>query len=138
MQRPMSPLNWSSWSLLKKFKCSECHSVRLNLLPVERELLPTTLKVTQQLMDFADSGSQVPKPLHANHTAGSLGATAQTFDATARTATESIIKSPLSAGACDQAGVSTRFGGLGIRRIIDHAPVGFAASYHASLAQCEK
>jgi len=43
---------------------------------------------------------------------------AKTFDATVRTATESIIKSPLSAAAYD---VSTRFGGLGIRRLIDHA-----------------
>ena len=53
-----------------------------------------------------------------------------------RGATESIIRQPLPETAYAQAGVSTRFGGLGIRKIVDHAPVAFAASCGISQATC--
>ena len=61
---------------------------------------------------------------------------AKKFDATIRGATELIIKHNLPSAAYDQACVSTRFGGLGIRKVVDHAPIAFAASYNESHAQC--
>ena len=90
---------------------------------VERELLPTTEKVTQQLVEFEDTQSAMyllrlsfgivranhfmrTTPLHQweEH--------AKKFDATIRGATELIIKHNLPSAAYDQACVSTRFGGL--------------------------
>jgi len=114
---------------------------------VERELLPTTKKFTQQLVEFEDTQSAMyllrlsfgivranhfmrTTPLHQweEH--------AKKFDATIRGATELIIKHNLPSAAYDQACVSTRFGGLGIRKVVDHAPIAFAASYNESHAQC--
>jgi hypothetical protein len=61
---------------------------------------------------------------------------AEIFDQTIRGATEAIIKRPLPNDAYDQACVSTRFGGLGIRKVTEHAPVAFKASYVTSRRQC--
>ena len=58
-----------------------------------------------------------------------MGEHAEIFDQTIRGATEAIIKRPLPNEAYDQACVSTRFGGLGIRKVTEHAPVAFKASY---------
>ena len=57
---------------------------------------------------------------------------ANKFDQKIRGATETIIKNPLSDDADDQASMSPRFGGLGIRRVVEHAPVAFQASYTMS------
>jgi hypothetical protein len=61
---------------------------------------------------------------------------AVTFDGIIRDATESILKQPLPSDAYDQACVSTRFGGLGIRKIVDHGPVAFNDSWCRSRTQC--
>ena len=61
---------------------------------------------------------------------------AEIFDQRIRGATEAIIKRPLPNDAYDQACISTRFGGLGIRKVTEHAPVAFKASYVTSRRQC--
>jgi hypothetical protein len=58
------------------------------------------------------------------------------FDEIMRTATETIIGAPFTAEAYDQACVSPRVGGLGMRRASDHATVAFAASFLSSSLQC--
>lgn len=47
-----------------------------------------------------------------------------------------IIGSPLSGAAYDQACISTKVGGLGIRRVVDHAIGAFSASWHESGRTC--
>jgi hypothetical protein len=63
---------------------------------------------------------------------------ADEFDVIVRNTTESILKQPLPPDAYDQASVSTRFGGLGIRRIVDHGPVAFIASHNGARLQCKE
>jgi len=110
---------------------------------VERELLPTTVKVTQQLVEFEDTQSAMYLLrlsfgiVRANHFMRTTPLCqweeqAKKFDSTVHDATELIIKHNLPSDAYDQACVSTRFGGLGIRRAVDHAPIAFAASYNES------
>src|SRR5829696_1875553 len=114
---------------------------------VERELLPTTRSVAQKLADFDDPQAALYLLrlsygiIRANHfmrttPLGQWTKHAVEFDGIIRTATESIIKQPLPAEAYDQAGVSTRFGGLGIRKIVDHGPVAFNDSWRKGMRQC--
>jgi len=60
------------------------------------------------------------------------------FDKIVLNTTQSILGCTLPPPAYAQAGVSTRFGGLGIRRIVDHAPVAFSASWCTSRKVCEE
>ena len=103
---------------------------------VGKELLPTTKRVAEKLANFEDP--QVAMYLlrlsygiiRANHfmrttPLSQWNAHAVAFDEIIRFTTESILKRPLTADAYDQACVSTRFGGLGIRKIVDHGPVAF-------------
>lgn len=138
------------WSWLNP-ECNEpCLLELVQLVPdpfvadyVERELLPTTEKVTQQLVEFEDTQSAMYLLrlsfgiVRANHFMRTTPLRqweeqAKKFDATIRGATELIIKHNLPSAAYDQACVSTRFGGLGIRKVV----IAFAASYNESHAQC--
>jgi hypothetical protein len=114
---------------------------------VLRELLPTTKNVAEKLANFEDS--QVAMYLlrlsygiiRANHfmrttPLAQWKSHAATFDQIIRLTSESILKHPLSPDAYDQACVSTRFGGLGIRKIADHGPVAFYDSWNRSLVEC--
>ena len=51
-----------------------------------------------------------------------------------RDATEAILGTPFDDQAYAQAALTPRFGGLGLRRIVDHADAAFAASWRES--QC--
>ena len=54
------------------------------------------------------------------------------FDAKVRDTAEQILGRPLSDASYRQASISTRLGGLGLRRTVDHAGLAFAASWHES------
>ena len=110
---------------------------------VKDGLLPATEKVTTKLSQFEDSQSAMYLLrlsygiIRANHfmrttPLAQWSKHAVEFDGLVRSTTESILKRPLSDYAYDQAAVSTRFGGLGIRRAMDHAPVAFNASWCSS------
>ena len=116
---------------------------------IEKELLPITIAVAKKLKEFDDA--QVALYLlrlsygiiRANHfmrttPLSQWSAHAVVFDEVIRGTTESILKQPMSDDAYAQASVSTRFGGLGIRRIVDHGPVAFNASWSASKTQCKE
>jgi hypothetical protein len=59
---------------------------------------------------------------------------ARTFDKMVRDAAEAILGTPFDDQAYAQAALTPRFGGLGLRRIVDHADAAFAASWRES--QC--
>ena len=114
---------------------------------VQRELLPTTVRVTERLVDFEDSQAALYLLrlsygiVRANHFMRTTPLSqwenhALEFDRVVRSATEKIIRKPMDDAAYEQAGVSPRFGGLGIRKVMDHAPVAFSASFSASINIC--
>ena len=58
------------------------------------------------------------------------------FDTAVRDCLEAACSGPLTAVAWSQAGLSTRSGGLGLRRVSSHAAAGYAASLCATTALC--
>ena len=54
------------------------------------------------------------------------------FDVKVRDTAEQILGRPMSDDVFRQASISTRLGGLGLRRTVDHADLAFAASWHES------
>ena len=52
--------------------------------------------------------------------------------------TQKILKTPLTKDSYDQACVSSRCGGFGIRRVEDHAPIAFNASWLTSRVLCKE
>jgi hypothetical protein len=116
---------------------------------VARELLPLTTRVTKQLAEFDDTQAAMYLLrlsygiIRANHFMRTTPLAqwrkhAITFDEIIRNTTEFILKQPLPPDAYDQACVSTRFGGLGIRKIVDHGPMAFNASWASSRFQCHE
>jgi hypothetical protein len=116
---------------------------------VKKELLPITSRVTQKLIDFEDCQAAmyllrlsfgIVRASHFMRTTplSQWSEHAKEFDLIIRSATEDIIKRKMTDEAYDQASVSTRFGGLGIRRIMDHGPVAFTASWHCSRGQAKE
>ena len=63
---------------------------------------------------------------------------AKNFDELVRSTTESILGTPLSEDAYEQACVSSNRGGLGIRRVVQHAPLAFNASWFSCNTQCKE
>jgi len=61
---------------------------------------------------------------------------AQLFDKEVRDTVESLLGSRLTPQAYQQACVSSRFGGLGMRRLVDHAHGAFTASWRESATEC--
>ena len=57
---------------------------------------------------------------------------AEKFDQEVRKLAEDILGSPLSDRAWTQAALTPSLGGLGLRRVVDHADGAFAASWHES------
>jgi len=116
---------------------------------VQRELLPATEKAMRKLVKFEDS--QVAMYLlrlsysivRANHFMRTTPLSqwqdqATVFDKLIRDSTELILGLRLPEAAYDQACVSTRSGGFGIRRARDHAPLAYAASFKSSKAYCQE
>src|SRR3569832_1415384 len=116
---------------------------------VEGELLPTAQKVMAKLAGFEDS--QIAMYLlrlsysivRANHFMRTTPLFqwlnhAKKFDDLVRTTTESILGTPMTDEAYEQACVSSCRGGLGIRRVEQHAPLAFNASWFSCSAQCKE
>jgi hypothetical protein len=59
---------------------------------------------------------------------------AETFDAKVSHTVFQCLGQKPTPEACDQAAVSTTIGGLGVRRIVDHAKGAFTASWHEAQA----
>ena len=59
---------------------------------------------------------------------------AEKFDQEVRKLAEDILGCPLSDRSWAQAALTPSLGGLGLRRVVDHADGAFAASWHESLA----
>jgi len=60
------------------------------------------------------------------------------FDSVLRRAAEGILGFPFSDQCYAQAGLTPRLGGLGLRRISDHANIAFTASWYESKSTCEE
>ena len=116
---------------------------------VAKELLPTSRSVAQKLMEFDDAQAAMYLLrlsygiVRANHFMRTTplpqwSAHAVAFDEIIRNATEAILKQPMSDDAYAQAAVSTRIGGLGVRKVVDHGPVAFQASWTFSQWQCKE
>jgi hypothetical protein len=114
---------------------------------VGSELLPVATRVMGKLAAFEDSQMAMYLLrvsygiIRANHFMRTTPLAqwahhAKKFDQLARTATEKILKTVLTAEAYEQACVSPRAGGFGIRRASDHAPAAFNASWFAGKARC--
>ena len=114
---------------------------------VGSELLPVATRVMGKLAAFEDSQMAMYLLrvsygiIRANHFMRTTPLAqwahhAKKFDQLARTATEKILKAELTAEAYEQACVSPRAGGFGIRRASDHAPAAFNASWFAGKARC--
>jgi hypothetical protein len=58
------------------------------------------------------------------------------FDAVIRNAAENILGFRLSDQCYAQACLTPRLGGLGLRRVVDHADIAFSASWHESKLEC--
>jgi hypothetical protein len=63
---------------------------------------------------------------------------ARKFDETIRSAAESILGAPFSDQCYKQACLTPRLGGLGLRRVEDHAALAFSASWHEARKTCEE
>ena len=116
---------------------------------VENELLPTAQKVMAKLANFEDSQTAMYllrlsySIVRANHFMRTTPlpqwlSHAKKFDELVRSTTESILGTPLSEDAYEQACVSSNRGGLGIRRVEQHAPLAFNASWFSCNTQCKE
>jgi hypothetical protein len=111
------------------------------------ELLPLAKRVMEKLVEFEDTQAAMyllrvsfgivranhfmrttPLPAWEKH--------AKSFDGIVRSSTESILGKAMPDDAYDQACVSSKVGGLGIRRVVEHAPVAFGASWWYSNVLC--
>ena len=63
---------------------------------------------------------------------------ASEFDSRILSTAEQILGAPLSDDAYDQASVSPRLGGLGLRKVVDHAEGAFVASWHCAQTLAEE
>ena len=57
---------------------------------------------------------------------------AESFDRGVRKLAEDVLGFPLGDKTWDQASLTPSLGGLGLRRVVDHANGAFAASWHES------
>ena len=60
------------------------------------------------------------------------------FDSMMRRAIESILASPMSNDTYAQACLTPRLGGLGLRKVEDHAALAFHASWHEAKKNCKR
>ncbi len=113
---------------------------------VKNKLMTTAAKVMAKLVEFDDSQAAMYLLrlsygiVRANHFMRTTPLPqwkeiAEKFDECVRDAVVQILGTTLPGDAYAQTCVSTRFGGLGIRRVVDHADVSFACSWHFSKLQ---
>lgn len=116
---------------------------------VTGELLGTAAKVTSLLGDFEDSQSAMYilrisfGIVRANHFMRTTPLDqwqqqAEEFDNLIRSTAEKIVGCPFPQDAYDQACVSPCRGGLGLRRVVQHAAGAFKASMREASHQCMK
>ena len=60
------------------------------------------------------------------------------FDSMMRRAIESILASPMSNDTYAQTCLAPRLGGLGLRKVEDHAALAFHASWHEAKKNCKR
>ena len=114
---------------------------------VEGKLLANSVKVMSKLAEFEDSQAAMYLLrlsygiVRANHFMRTTPLpqwrdVALKFDECVRDAVFKILGTPLPDAAYDQACISTKVGGLGIRRVVDHAIGALSASWHESSHTC--
>ena len=108
---------------------------------VDKELISTAKKFMKEVSEFEDTQSAFPPDLRAVHFMRTTpfhhwSAQAQHFDNEVRDTVETLLGSPLTPQAYKQACISSRFGGLGMRRLVDHAHGAFSASWRESAREC--
>ena len=114
---------------------------------VEGKLLTNSVKVMSKLAEFEDSQAAMYLLrlsygiVRANHFMRTTPLpqwrdVAAKFDDCVRDAVCKILGTPLPDSSYDQACISTKVGGLGIRRVVDHAIGALRASWHESSRTC--
>jgi hypothetical protein len=110
---------------------------------VSKKLLARLIKTMDQLMDFEDSQTamflmrtsySMVRATHFMRTTpvGLWGEEALEFDALVHKTAEGILGFPLQGDAWVQACLTPKFGGLGLRRVVDHSRAAYAASWYQS------
>ena len=111
---------------------------------VEGKMIDGTVKVMAKLAEFEDAQAAMYLLrlsygiVRANHFMRTTplpqwDEVAAKFDACVREAVVKIIGTTFPDDSYVQACVSTKIGGLGIRRVVEHAPGAFSASWHESM-----
>ena len=114
---------------------------------VEKKLFSKLKLMVDRLSDFDDSQSaffllrvsfSIVRATHFMRTTPleQWSTQAVEFDATIRNAAENILGFRLSNQCYAQACLTPRLGGLGLRRVVDHASIAFSASWHESKQEC--
>jgi len=114
---------------------------------VEKKLFSKLKLMVDRLSDFDDSQSaffllrvsfSIVRATHFMRTTplDQWLTQAVEFDATIRNAAENILGFRLSNQCYAQACLTPRLGGLGLRRVVDHASIAFSASWHESKLEC--
>ena len=90
------------------------------------------MKDTQAATDLLRVSFSIVRAVHFMRTTPLAQWTEQAvkFDSMLRRAIESILASPMSNEAYAQACLTPRLGGLGLRKVVDHATLAFHASWH--------
>jgi hypothetical protein len=117
---------------------------------VEGKMLGTTVKVMAKLAEFEDPQAAMYLLrlsygiVRANHFMRTTplpqwSQACEKFDSCVRDTVAQILGTTFPGESYLQACVSSKIGGLGVRRVADHAAVAFTASWHeASRTSCEK
>ena len=116
---------------------------------VEGKLLSNAVKVMSKLAAFEDPQAAMYLLrlsygiVRANHFMRTTplpqwSQVAGKFDQCVRDAVAQILGTTFPGDSYDQACVSTKVGGLGVRRVVDHAVGAFSASWHEASAPCRE
>ena len=111
---------------------------------VRPKLLGKSVKVMAQLADFEDSQAAmyllrlsygIVRATHFMRTTPlpQWSDVAIEFDKLVRKAASEILGTLFPGNSYEQACLSTKIGGLGLRRVVDHANVAFTASWHEAV-----
>ena len=114
---------------------------------VDQELVAAAKKFMKELSDFEDTqiglyllriSFGIVRAVHFMRTTpfNQWAKQAQQFDSEVRNTVESLIGRPLPPHAYRQACITTRYGGLGMRRVEDHATSAFSASWRECASNC--
>ena len=116
---------------------------------VEGKLLANSVKVMSKLAAFEDPQAAMYLlrlsygVVRANHfmrttPMSQWSQVAGKFDQCVREAVAQILGTTFPGDSYEQACISTKVGGLGVRRVVDHAAGAFSASWHEASATCRE